>query len=790
MKSPSTQLSLPIEGMSCASCAGRIQRALQNEAGVSNAVVNFATEQAQVSFDPDTVSASRLTAVIDEAGYHVRTRAVDLSLQGMRCASCAGRIERALQGVAGVVTAEVNLASETAHVLVVPGRVHHSELINAVRAAGYDATSPEEKVDTREEEDARRVRRELFSVLVSGALTFPLVLPMLLGPWGVYFHLPGLVQMSLALLVQSLFGARFYVGAWKALRARTANMDTLVALGTSAALLLSLWHLQDPSLPLYFESSAVIITLVCLGKLLESRAKRGTTQAVRALMALRPATARVEEDGSEKEVPVERVMRGQRVIVRPGESLPVDGEIVQGESEIDESLITGESVPQARGPGDHVIAGSINGSGLLHLRATDVLEDSLLARIQRYVESAQGSKAPIQRQVDRVAAVFVPLVLGIAVLSVAGWLLLGFSFEQAMLAGVSVLVIACPCALGLATPAALSVATGVAARSGILIKNAEALERARSIDTVVFDKTGTLTHGKPLVESVLADDPNALLALAAALQQGSEHPLAEAVRVAADERSLQRPQATDFRAFAGRGTSALINKQLHFIGSPRFRDEHGFDAGRFRDAACSEENRGRTTIWVFSETELLGALTLFDLPRAHSRAAIDTLKQRGIFTVLLSGDNAAAARSVGEMLGVDRIIAEVLPEQKSEQITALQKEGRRVAMVGDGVNDAPALATADVGFAMGTGSDVAIHSAGITLVRPEPTLVGSALELSRRTTRKIHQNLFWAFAYNAVGIPLAAFGLLTPMIAGAAMAFSSVSVLANALLLRRWSAEQ
>jgi Cu+-exporting ATPase len=786
----SLRVSLPVNGMSCASCALRIEGALKKVDGVADAAVNFASENATVAFDPDRTDVDRLVAAIERTGYRVPPQTLRLRIGGMTCATCAGRIEKVLRRLPGVVSAQVNLASEVATVAFIPGTVDAGELIAAVVRAGYRAeptASAAEEREAAERAEAARTRRELWILAGAAALTAPLLAPMVLSPFGVVWMLPGWLALVLATPVQVVAGARFYRGAWAALRAHTTNMDVLVALGTTAAFALSVVMLAIGG-HLYFEGAAAIIVFVRLGKWLEARAKHSTTRAIRALMALRPEVARVRRGDRELEVPAEAVGRGEVVIVRPGERMPVDGQIIEGESHLDESLITGESLPVLRRVGDAVTGGSINAEGLLAIETTRVGEEATLARIVALVQDAQASKAPIQRTVDRVAAVFVPFVLGAAAATLIGWLLAGATVSIAVINAVSVLVIACPCALGLATPAALMVGTGAAARAGILIKDAQALELTQAVDVVVFDKTGTLTQGHPEVHEVLADDPAAALQVAAAVEQGSEHPLGQAVRRAAAERGLQIPAAKDFKALPGRGAEAKLDDRLVVVGSQRLFQERGFSTEAWAARAASLEGEGLTVVWVADGTRSLGGIAIGDRQRASSAEALRQLAARRVATVMLTGDNQATANAVGRRLGLSRVLAEVLPEGKAREIQRLRAEGHRVAMVGDGVNDAPALAAADVGMAMGTGTDVAMHTAGVTLMRPEPTLIADAIAVSRATTRKIHQNLFWAFVYNTVGIPLAAFGFLTPVIAGAAMAFSSVSVVTNALLLRRWRA--
>ncbi|PID59900.1 MAG: copper-translocating P-type ATPase [Gammaproteobacteria bacterium] len=784
----SRRTTLPIGGMSCVNCAARIESVLRHIDGVSEAAVSFAGENATIDYDASRVDLEQLASAIEQAGFQVLPETVRLRIDGMTCASCAGRVEKMLREQPGVLSAQVNLASEIATVATISGTRSTAGLIEAVEQAGFGASPAVSAAAEREAADKaeqRQARRELWVLIGAAVLTAPLIMPMLLAPFGIHWMLPGWVQLALATPVQLIAGARFHRAAWAALRAGGANMDVLVSLGTSAAFGLSLVMLVSGG-HLYFESAAAVITFVRLGKWLEARARHGTTQAIRTLMALRPETARVRRQGREIEVPAEAVGRGEIVVIRPGERVPVDGKIIDGESQLDESLITGESLPVFRGVGGAVTGGSINGDGLLAVETTSVGEESMLARIVALIQDAQGSKAPIQRTVDRVASVFVPVVVGIAAVTLAGWIFAGASIADAVINAVAVLVVACPCALGLATPAALMVGTGMAARAGILIKDAQALELTQAVDTVVLDKTGTLTEGRPEVHEVLADDEDELLRLVAAAQHGSEHPLAEAVRRAAAERGLAIHRAAEFKALPGKGVAARVNGRELVVGSPRLMAERGIDLREYRARADEFETAGMTVVWASDGDRLLGGIALGDKPRASSRDALSRLRAEGVATVMLTGDNRAAADMVGKALGVARVIAEVLPADKARTIESLRAEGRTVAMVGDGINDAPALAAADVGFAMGTGTDVAMHTAGVTLMRPEPTLIADAISISRATRRKIRQNLFWAFVYNTIGIPLAAFGFLTPMFAGAAMALSSVSVLTNALLLRRW----
>ncbi len=723
------------------------------------------------------------------------SRAVRLRIEGMTCASCVSRVEKALLRVPGVMSASVNLATEQAEV-VAPG-VEPAQLAVAVSAAGYGATVVVEEAASAPGEPAAAARTGLppwWPVAVAAALSLPLALPMAGAAFGRHWMLPGWVQFALAAPVQFWLGARFYRAGWGALRAGAGNMDLLVALGTSTAFGLSTWHLLagGGGMPhLYFESSAVVITLVLLGKWLEARAKRQATEAIRALQALRPERARVRRAGGEVEVPAASVRPGEVVVVRPGERMPVDGVVVEGASHADESLITGESLPVAKHPGDPVTGGSVNAEGVLAVRTTAVGAESTLARIARLVESAQARKAPIQRLVDRVAEVFVPVVVVLAVLTLLGWGLSTGRWEEGLLDAVAVLVIACPCALGLATPAAIMAGTGVAARHGILIKDAEALENAHAVDTVAFDKTGTLTRGRPeLVAAEAAGIAEAeLLALAAGLQQGSEHPLARATLEAAVQRGVAAPLGQAVHAIPGRGVAGTVGGRALMLGSERVVHEAGLDESGLSARAAQLRAEGRTVSWLVeagTPPRVLGLLAFGDALRDTAREAIALLAAQGVTCVMVTGDNRGSAEAVASQLGINEVRAEVLPGDKAAVVEALRAQGRLVAMVGDGINDAPALAAAHVGMALGSGTDAAMQAAGITLMRPDPRLVADAIAISRRTRAKIRQNLFWAFVYNVVGIPLAAFGLLSPVIAGAAMAASSVSVVGNALLLRRW----
>ena len=756
----------------------------------------------------------------------VTLASAELEISGMTCASCAMRVEKALAKVSGVASVSVNLATEKATVNLSDTATGIDTLVAAVTKAGYQATpvveEPAPAAATSGAQRAQdRTRRELAAVVICALLTLPLVLPMIgegfgsrFASLGITAMVPPWFQFALATLVQFAFGARFYQAAYRAVRAGAGNMDLLVALGTSAAYGISVYELiahPGSAAHLYFEASAVVITLVRFGKWLEARAKRQTTDAIRALNALRPERARIRVGDKEHELPLAQVRIGMIVVVRPGERVPVDGAVLEGRTHIDESLITGESLPVPKQPDDPVTAGSINGEGAITVTTKATGAETTLARIIRLVETAQAEKAPIQRLVDRVSEIFVPAILVIALLTLAGWLIAGAGGETAILNAVAVLVIACPCALGLATPAAIMAGTGVAARHGVLIKDAEALEIAHRVNLVAFDKTGTLTVGQP---SLTAFEPIGMargeaLALAAAVQRDSDHPLARAVVKAYEEARSEDTASghsrlgasSGARAVPGRGVEAEIDGRTFAIGSSRWLKELGIVLTPELAARAQQlERAGNTVSWLMSHAghangenpnttpaQALALLAFGDTIKPNARTAIERLKQMGIRSVLLTGDNEGSAASVAAALGIDEFHAHVLPEDKARVIRDLKiRTAGIVAMAGDGINDAPALAAADLGIAMATGTDVAMHAAGITLMRGDPALVADAIDISRRTWRKIQQNLFWAFVYNLIGIPLAALGLLNPMLAGAAMAFSSVSVVTNALLLRAW----
>jgi Cu+-exporting ATPase len=722
---------------------------------------------------------------------------IDIGIGGMTCASCVARVEKALKKVPGVESATVNLATESARITVQSAEVTDARLRRAIRDAGYEPLTPQ-ALESAEQASAWSG----FAPVAWGLLlSAPLVLPMLGDLWGQHWMLPAWVQFALATPVQFILGARFYKAGWHALKALTGNMDLLVSLGTTAGWLLSVWlwlNAHEGHAPhLYFEGSAVVITLVLLGKWLEARAKRQTTEAIRALHALRPDKAHWISDEGEVDVPVAEILVGDLVAVRPGERFPLDGELIEGQTQVDESMLTGEPLPVNKSMGAQLTGGSINGDGRVLMRVTAVGHETVLSRIIRLVEDAQAAKAPIQRLVDKVAEIFVPVVLVVALLTLAVWMFMGASFESALIHAVAVLVIACPCALGLATPVAIMAGTGVAAKHGILIKDAQALEMAHRVQTVAFDKTGTLTVGQPrLIAHLPAPGMDAALALgwAASVQSGSEHPLARAVLKAAQAQGLATLAPQELAAVPGRGVQAQVEGRQLLLGSLRWLQQEGMDANLWVDDVKALHAQG-ATLSALAERGPGGVqgvllMAFGDEPKVGALEALAALRARGLKLVMISGDNQAAAEAMARRLGLrpedGEVLADVLPGDKAAQVQKLREGGRIVAMVGDGVNDAPALAAADVGLAMGNGTDVAMHAAGITLMRGDVALVGDALDISARTVAKIRQNLFWAFAYNVAGIPLAAMGYLNPVIAGGAMALSSVSVMSNALLLKRW----
>lgn len=780
--------------MTCAACAARIEKNLNKLDGVQ-AVVNFANEKAHVNYDESQIQTEALISSIEKSGFHIAPQSVQLQLRKMTCAACAGHIEKALNRLPGVI-ATVNVATETARVNFIPGLVTVDNLIDAVIDAGYDASEISESSHT--EEKARRLaayQAELRLFWISSALTLPLVLQM-----GAMFSghdmdmLPRWLQWLLATPVQFWIGRRFYIGGWHSLRSGGANMDVLVALGTSMAYFFSaVVTALTLDQHVYFEASAAIITLVLLGKLMEARAKGKTSEAIEALIRLQPKTARIERNGEILEVPASSLQVNDIFIVRPGENMPVDGVVMEGASSINESMLTGESLPVSKQVGAKVFAATLNQQGLLKCRATSVGEHTQLAAIIHLVEEAQGSKAPIQRLADTISGIFVPIVVAISVLTLGiNWWLTN-DFVSALINAVAVLVIACPCALGLATPTAIMVGTGRGAQVGVLVKNAAALENAEKIQTIIVDKTGTLTEGRPEVTDIVpiaSINTQDLLQIAASLEQGSEHPLARAVLDRAQKMQLPLQSIDNFSAITGSGITARMNGVQHLLGSPKFLKQQGIIVDEKQIATLQAE--GKTVIGIAStadnDSRILGYLAIADRLRDTSLRAIERLQSMGIEVVMLTGDNALTAAAIAKRTGIMQYRAEVLPQDKAAEVMKLKADGKFTAMVGDGINDAPALAAADVSFAIGAGSDVAIEAADITLIRNDLMSVADAISLSRATLQKIRQNLFFAFVYNTLGIPLAAIGLLNPVIAGAAMAMSSVSVVSNSLLLKRWKA--
>lgn len=794
------QANIRITGMTCASCANRIEKGLKKIEGVTEANVNFALEKASVSYDPEKTSMHTLEEKITSLGYGTVKETVELQLVGMTCAACANRIEKGLNKVPGVSKATVNFALETARVEYDPGEANVQDLINKVAQLGYQAKlkGEEKQEDHRKKEIQKQERKFLFSVILSFPLLWAMVSHFTFTSW---IWLPDLFmnpwfQLALATPVQFIIGGHFYVGAFKALRNKSANMDVLVALGTSAAYFYSVYLTIKSighgahQMELYYETSAILITLIILGKLFEARAKGRSSEAIKKLMGLQAKTALVIRDGQELNVPIEQVGVGDLLIVKPGEKIPVDGEVVEGASAVDESMLTGESIPVEKRIGDPVIGATINKHGRLVMKATRVGKDTSLAQIIKVVKEAQGSKAPIQRIADQISGVFVPIVVGIAVVAFLVWFLVvdPGQFANALEKAIAVLVIACPCALGLATPTSIMAGSGRAAELGILFKGGEHLELTQQINTVVLDKTGTITMGKPqLTDIILAmdvDESN-FLAWVGATEKNSEHPLAEAIVEGIQAKGISLPDAEEFEAIPGYGVRAIVQGKEILIGTRKLMAKHQVRIDEILTQMSELETTGKTAMLVAIDKQYAGLLAVADTVKETSKEAIHRLKELGIEVIMITGDNERTALAIGKEVGVDRVLAEVLPEGKAEEVKKLQQSGKKVAMVGDGINDAPALATADIGMAMGTGTDVAMEAADITLIRGDLNSIADAILMSRKTMRNIKQNLFWAFAYNVVGIPVAAFGFLAPWVAGAAMALSSVSVVLNALRLQR-----
>ncbi|NLW43955.1 MAG: copper-translocating P-type ATPase [Syntrophomonadaceae bacterium] len=791
------RINLKIGGMSCAACAARIEKGLQQLPGVRRAEVNLALEQATVEYNQEEVSLSDITQKIERLGYSVPAEKTELRIEGMSCAACSARVERELNRLAGVKQANVNLATEIATVEYYPARVDVEELIRTVQRAGYNA-KPLETVRQKEaaESDELKGRRRMLIFAIAFSLPFlVMMLAELLDLPLPHWMMSVPVQLMLATPVQFIAGFTFYRGAYFALKNRAANMDVLVALGTSAAYFYSLIiSILNPHADVYFETSAILITLVLLGKYLESLAKGRTSEAIKKLMGLAPRTARVIRDGQEMDIPTEQVMVGDRVLVRPGERIPVDGKVIEGYSAVDESMLTGESIPVDKQAGDVVTGGTVNKFGMLQVEATRVGRDTVLAQIVRAVEEAQGSKTPIQRLADVVAGYFVPAVIAIAILTfvVWYWVIGEGTLARALINATAVLVIACPCAMGLATPTSVMVGTGRGAENGVLFRGGEHLERTHKVDTVVLDKTGTITKGEPVLVDVIAAPAFAgredeLLQWAAQAEYMSEHPIAEAIVKGVGERlkGFQPAAPDEFRAIPGKGIQTRQEGRVIHIGTRRFLREHQVDITSLQKAVDELEQAGKTAVLMAVDGQVAAALAVADTVKEHSAEAIRELRESGIEVWMITGDNRRTAEAIARQVGIEHVLAEVLPEDKAREIKRLRDQGRVVAMVGDGINDAPALATADVGIAVGTGTDVAMEAADITLMRGDLRSIVTAIRLSRATMRNIKQNLFWAFIYNIIGIPVAAAGFLNPVIAGAAMALSSVSVVSNALRLKR-----
>jgi Cu+-exporting ATPase len=806
---PEKNITLPVTGMTCANCAMNIERNVKKLEGVRDANVNFATEQAVVSFEPDEVRIDDLVEKIHDAGYGVAQTTVEIPITGMTCANCAMTVERTLnKKVPGVVQASVNFAAERAHVDYIPTITNIDEMIAAIEKAGYGAIRPDETFEDAEIAARKtEIRDQTWKFMVGVIFTAPLFLLSMgrdFGVFGLWSHAVWVnwLLLTLATPVQFYTGRDYYAGGWKSLKNKSANMDLLVALGSSVAYFYSLSLLIYPSLGehLYFETSAVIITLIKLGKMLESRTKGKTGGAIRKLMGLRPKTATVMEKGEETEIPLSQVKVGDVVIVRPGESIPVDGVVIEGDSSVDESMLTGEPIPADKVPGDTIAGGTINGEGRIKFEATGVGKDTALARIIRLVQEAQGSKAPIQALADRVSTVFVPTVIGIAVLTFILWWVIGGEFVPSMIRMVAVLVIACPCALGLATPTAIMAGTGKGAEKGILFKRSDALETATKLDTIVLDKTGTITVGKPSVVNVVVSDSlikneEELLRIGASAERGSEHPLGRAIVNEAEKRGIGLSEPEAFMASRGLGIRAKVDGQEVWVGKPGWFHEMDLHLDDVKDQILSLQELGKTVMVVVVDEKLAGLIAVSDTVKPESGEAIEDLHRQNLKVVMLTGDNIQTARAIGAEVNIDEVIAEVLPEEKSLKIKDLQAKGRKVGMVGDGINDAPALAQADVGLAIGTGTDVAIETGDVILASGNLRGVARAIQLSKATMRTIRQNLFWAFFYNLILIPVAA-GLLYPfefmpsflrqlhpILAALAMAMSSITVISNSLRL-------
>lgn len=787
-------LTIPVSGMKCAACAARVEQGLSALPGVSSASVNLMTGKGVIDYDPGEIEPGQIIERVTALGFDVTGEQLELQISGMSCAACSARVEKRLQALPGVEEAVVNLATGKARVTYLPGMIALSEIEQAVRDLGYDLRlardlSFDQAVRARQQEKNWQLARFIMAVL----FTLPLAVMMFSSHLGLSFELNPWVQLALATPVQFFAGWPFYRGAYHSLKSGGANMDVLVSLGTSVAYFYSLASLLAGWGLLYFEAAAMLMTIILLGRLLETVAKGRTSEAIEKLMELQVKSARVLRDDDEAEIPVEQVVVGDLVVVRPGERVPVDGIIREGSSSIDESHLTGESMPVEKAPGDLVVGASINNYGSFTFQATKVGRDTVLAQIIRLVEEAQGSKAPIQRLADRVSNVFVPTIITIALLTFAGWSLSGAGFESSLMHMVTVLVVACPCALGLATPTAIMVGTGLGAGKGILIKGGEYLERVEKIDTVVLDKTGTITRGAPAVTDLLVLPPlgeKELLSAAASGENRSEHPLGRAVVGEAEKRGIPLKDVDNFAALPGQGISFALAGETWLMGNEKLAESAGVDIEALLPQKNRWEEEGKTVMIVLQGRHPAGMVALADTVKENAGQALSELRQMGLDLYMLTGDQEKTTRAIAGQVGIDKIIAEVLPQHKAEAVQKLKDAGRVVAMVGDGINDAPALATADVGMAIGTGTDVAMASAAITLIQGDLRKIAAAIRLSRQTLRKIRQNLFWAFFYNMITVPLAVFGVFTPVVGGAAMALSSVSVVTNSLLLKRYDPDR
>ncbi|QDH16696.1 heavy metal translocating P-type ATPase [Swingsia samuiensis] len=780
-------ISFPVEGMSCAACATRLEKVLNKREGVE-AAINFASARAYITFNEKDASVSDVLEDVKKSGFAPDERSFDFDVLGMSCAACSARVEKVLNRLPSVV-ANVNLATERAHVTFVPGIIDTDTILEKVKKTGFGASlRTEEPQEGQHEKRRRSWKKARNNFIVAAVAGIPLYIEMIGMMMGYDHVIPVLYQFLSATFIQYIGGQKLYRQAWKAVRAGAANMDVLVVLGTSVAYLYSfIVYVFSVHLPVYFETSGLIIILISLGRLMEMRAKARMNSGVESLLELQPQTVHVEKEGKQIDLNLKDVQVGTVFVVRPGESIPLDGKVLSGTSEVNEAILTGESVPVLKQDKSDVFAGTMNTNGVLRVEATGIGSNTALARIVRMVEQAQGSKAHVQRLADRVSGIFVPVVIGFALLTWGiNWLVTG-SWVESLVAAVSVLVIACPCSLGLATPTAIMVGTTKGAQKGVFFRNAEALERAEKIQTIIFDKTGTLTKGHPSVEAVYPAPGVSIedvLSVAVALEQNSEHPLGRAIVRYGEDFLVRGWEVEQFSARPGRGVEGEILGDKVFLGSPAFVEELGYDLGGFPISEL--ENKGATVVAVAMKDRVLGVVSLLDMLRKEALFTVDALKKRGLKVVMLTGDNERAAALVAAQVGVDDFRAQVLPEHKAEVVSDYRANGTIVAMVGDGVNDAPALAVADVSFAVGAGAAVALETADIVLMKSELTSVLDAISLSKATLSKIRQNLFFAFIYNFLGLPLAAFGLLNPIIAGSAMAMSSVSVVSNSLLLKRW----